>query len=181
MSGAKKTTRQSVRLFKYFLRKIISLCLSFVAIIIIVFALVHLVPGDPTRSQLDRFQGTFASNLDWNQQKQRRTYFLDLPIFFNANPRWVMRRAESIFELFAKNDLSNDWALQQSIAYSEFVECGTACFSQWQRICVDEKLHIGSKGCRGVYRAIRMYLQDQQLLSVRGEHRGVVFTRIISQ
>ena len=97
---------------RFLLRRLLIAIPTLLGICLITFGLIHLPPGDPLATSLD--DASTASD----RQAIRRLYFLDLPLFYNPNPRGVSARAERLQQLLLSDRARGVKAIQR---------CGTAC------------------------------------------------------
>jgi peptide/nickel transport system permease protein len=81
---------------------------------LVTFALIHLAPGDMAAGP----DGQLMSKRE--VERRRRLFFLDLPLFYNSDPRGVRARSARICRLL-KSDLQAGARLAAG--------CGSACFS----------------------------------------------------
>lgn len=99
-------------LARYIVRRLGLACWSLAGISVVTFALVHLAPGDagsaaPGAALLSRKAA----------EAQRRIFFLDLPLFFNTDPRGVAARADALCARVKREGPGG------------LLRCGTACLA----------------------------------------------------
>ncbi len=91
---------------------------TLMGIILVTFALIHLAPGDPLAGS----SGEFSSGSVSERASTRRIFFLDLPLFYNSDPRGIEVRVEGLLADLASSREERVTAAQKGIRH-----CGTAC------------------------------------------------------
>ncbi len=103
-------------MLRFLIRRLALAVPTLFGICLITFALIHLAPGDPLAGSEDAAGGGRAS------VSARRTYFLDLPLFWNGRPQGVEGRAARLVE-----ELAAAPPAREARARAALRRCGTAC------------------------------------------------------
>ncbi|MBW2731330.1 MAG: ABC transporter permease [Deltaproteobacteria bacterium] len=125
---------------RYIVRRLGFACLSLLGISVVTFALVHLAPGDAASGG----QGSALVSRE-AAEAQRRLFFLDLPLFFNADPLGVLGRADRLCGRVAVHGIAG------------LLRCGTACAPSVAK---------GLRRCR----SLPQHLQSSYLKHLRAAH-----------
>ena len=113
--------RSAGTLARYVARRLALAVPTLLGIVVVTFGLVHLAPGSP----LDAGQGAASSGGGRGaDQAVRRLYFLDLPIFFNPQPRGLAARVERLVAGLKK---AAPGSSEEIDALADVRQCGTAC------------------------------------------------------
>ncbi|MDI7267760.1 MAG: ABC transporter permease subunit [Myxococcota bacterium] len=82
-------------MIRFVLRRTLRMAPALIGISLVTFALIHLAPGDPVQAEMAG--ETSRSELSTEAVEAfRRAYFLDLPLFFNADVRDLPRRVRDL-------------------------------------------------------------------------------------
>lgn len=109
---------QRNRLLRYLLLRIVLALPAFVGIVVITFGMIHLAPGDSA----ELAAGTDGIPANAREiERQRRLFFLDLPLFYNGDARGVGARIDALSAGLRKP------AGTLSRLLREVRECGTLC------------------------------------------------------
>jgi peptide/nickel transport system permease protein len=114
------TTKRRI-LLRYLLKRLLLAIPALVGIVVITFGMIHLAPGDSAELGAGT-EGIPASALE--VERQRRLFFLDLPLFYNGNARGFGGRIEKLLAGLRKPDGKLSRYLQQ------IRECGTLCLPE---------------------------------------------------
>jgi peptide/nickel transport system permease protein len=106
-------------MLRFLLRRLLLTVPTLFGIALVTFALVHLAPGDPLEGGMEDLGRSTARG----RESARRLYFLDLPLFYNREPRGIETRVARLLE-----DLGGK-ADSRARGESGFRRCGTACLS----------------------------------------------------
>ena len=113
-----------MHVIRFLIRRLLVAIPTLMGICVVTFALIHLPPGDP----LDSGGGDLMGQAPSAQQAVRRLYFLDLPLFYNADPRGIEARVE---RLLGDLRAASPGTPAQRLAVRRLRGCGTACLPLW--------------------------------------------------
>ncbi len=101
-----------MKVARFLLRRLLIAVPTLLGICLITFAMIHLPPGDPLATSLD------DPSTSEDRRGVRRLYFLDLPVFYNSNPRGLEARVERLQEALLRDRKRGLAAVRR---------CGTTC------------------------------------------------------
>lgn len=87
----------------YILRRILLMIPTLMGISIITLAMIHLAPGDPVALQLEGAMGKGTISKE-EIAALRRTFYLDLPVLFNATPRDLTVANAELMDMLTSSD-----------------------------------------------------------------------------
>ncbi|MCC6749484.1 MAG: ABC transporter permease [Deltaproteobacteria bacterium] len=108
----------------YLLRRLLLLVPTLFGLCVVTFALIHLAPGDPVSGSpagAELARGLSEEALE----QHKRTFFLDLPLFINRDPRGLVGRTDRILTALARPGAAGEEATARAAA------CGTVCLPAW--------------------------------------------------
>jgi len=119
-------------MLRYLLRRLLLALITLLGICLITFALIHLAPGDPLESG---GAGTLTPGARQGSEALRRAYFLDLPLFYNGQPRGLEARTSRLLGRLKATPGSGEEA---SEALERIIRCGTVCMPALSRALKEE-------------------------------------------
>ncbi|MFH1129892.1 MAG: hypothetical protein V1754_01065, partial [Pseudomonadota bacterium] len=131
---------------RFLLRRLLLAIPTLFGISLITFGMIHLAPGDTVDAG---FGGTGNIISNSEAERQRRLYFLDLPLFFNNNPEGLGGRTKRLIA-----DLDNSQG-QAEQATKAAVDCGTVCLADFRRAIELNKNRLLQERLRGVIEQIQ--------------------------
>ena len=146
-----------MKIARFLLRRLLIAVPTLLGICLITFAMMHLPPGDPLATSLD------DASTSKDRRGVRRLYFLDLPVFYNSNPRGLDARVERLQEALLANRARGLRAIRR---------CGTACLPGLSRV-------LAATPHSAIKQAIGLIRKDHPNLGTASAGTGKWLTQVL--